>query len=78
MVAWSGDAVWMMNENSDLAYAVPDEGGNIWADAMVISKTTKYRSAHLFIDFMCRTDIAKMNAEYIQYSTPTEGGFESA
>ncbi|NLN03810.1 MAG: ABC transporter substrate-binding protein [Clostridiaceae bacterium] len=71
MVAWSGDAVWMMNENPDLAYAVPDEGSNIWADAMVISKTGKnIEAAHLFIDFMCRTDIAKMNAEYIQYSTP--------
>ena len=70
-IAWSGDAVWMMNENPDLAYAVPDEGSNIWSDAMVISKTGKnIEAAHLFIDFMCSTEIAKRNAEYIQYSTP--------
>lgn len=70
-VAWSGDAVWMIQENPDLGYVVPDEGSNIWSDAMCISKTGKnIEAAHLFIDFMSSTEVARKNAEYIGYSTP--------
>lgn len=29
-------------------------------------------NAHIFIDFMCRPDIALKNFEYITYSTPNE------
>ena len=30
-----------------------------------------------FLDFLCREDIAKMNFEYIYYSTPNEAVIES-
>ena len=44
---------------------------------MVIPKTSKHQAeAELFIDFMCRPEIAKMNAEYIGYSTANEAGRE--
>ena len=70
-VVWSGDAVYMMRENSELAYAIPDEGSNLWFDAMVIPKTSKNKElAEKFIDFMTRTDIAFKNTDYIGYSTP--------
>src|SRR5699024_4337715 len=29
---WSGDAVYIQNENKDIGYVVPKEGGTIWAD----------------------------------------------
>ncbi|MBO5077108.1 MAG: ABC transporter substrate-binding protein [Clostridia bacterium] len=70
-VEYSGDALWMMDQNEDLEYVIPKEGSNIWIDSMVIPKTSKNtEGAYLFIDFMCRTDIAVKNAEYIEYSTP--------
>lgn len=70
-VTWSGDAMEIMSENEDIAYVVPKEGGNVWVDSMVVPKTSKNpEGAKLFIDFMCRTDIAMMNAEAIGYSTP--------
>lgn len=70
-VNWSGDAIDMMSENSDLDYVVPKEGSNVWLDSMVIPNTSKNPEGALkFIDFMCRTDIALMNAEEIGYSTP--------
>jgi len=69
-VAWSGDAFYCMAENPDLAYAIPQEGSNLWFDAMAIPASSKHQAeAEKFIDFMCRPDIAKMNAEYIGYST---------
>ncbi len=70
-ITWSGDAMEIMSENPDIAYVVPKEGSNYWIDSMVIPKTSKnIEGAKLFIDFMCRTDIALMNAEAIGYSTP--------
>lgn len=70
-VVWSGDAYYCMSQNEDLAYAIPSEGSNLWFDAMVIPTTSKHQAeAERFINFMCRPDIAKMNVDYIEYSTP--------
>ncbi|MGP1586006.1 MAG: ABC transporter substrate-binding protein [Schwartzia sp. (in: firmicutes)] len=70
-VVWSGDAVFMMEKNPDLAYALPKEGTNVWIDAMVILKGGKHKAeAEEFINFMTRPDIAKKNVEYIGYASP--------
>lgn len=70
-IVWSGDAVAMIRENPDLAYAVPKEGTNLWFDAMVIPKsTTNKELAEEFINFLTRPDISARNADYIGYSTP--------
>ena len=70
-VVWSGDAVAMMRENENLAYAIPKEGTNIWFDNMVIPKNAQNKElAEKFINFMNRPEIAAKNAEYIGYSTP--------
>ncbi len=69
-IAWSGDAFYCMEQNEDLRYSVPQEGSNLWFDAMAVPTTSKNQElAEKFIDFMCRPDIAKMNADYIGYST---------
>lgn len=70
-VVWSGEAMLAMAENKDLAYAYPKEGTNIWYDCMAIPATSKNKElAEKFINFMCRTDIALLNAEYTGYSAP--------
>lgn len=70
-VCWSGDAMYMIGENPDLAYALPKEGSNLWFDNMVIPKGAQnVEAAHKFIDFMNRPEIALKNVEYIGYSTP--------
>ncbi|MDR1960734.1 MAG: ABC transporter substrate-binding protein [Gracilibacteraceae bacterium] len=70
-VVWSGDALNMMLENEDLDFALPQEGTNIWVDAMVIPSTSEHKeAAEKFINFMCRTEVAARNCEYINYSTP--------
>lgn len=69
-VVWSGDAVYMMEENEDLRYVVPKEGSNKWFDNMVIPKTSQNKKeAEMFINFMTRPEIALKNTEYIGYST---------
>ena len=70
-VVWSGDAVYMKNENPDLEYVIPKEGGNIWLDAIVIPKGSKNKKlAETFINFMCEPEIAFRNTDYIGYSSP--------
>jgi spermidine/putrescine transport system substrate-binding protein len=76
-VVWSGDAVAMMEENENLEYVIPKEGGNLWFDSMIIPTTSKHpKEAQAFIDFMCRPDVALRNTEYIEYSTPNKGAFK--
>jgi len=70
-VVWSGDAVSMIRENPDLEYVMPEEGTNLWFDAMVVPNNAKNKEdAQKFINFMTRPDIAALNADYIGYSSP--------
>ena len=70
-VMYSGDALYAMEKNDKLAYAIPDEGSNIWVDGMCVPKTSENKAAaECFINFMCRPDIARKNMEYIYYSSP--------
>ncbi len=72
-LVWSGEAAFARNENSDLAYAIPREGTNIWYDAMAIPKGGAKNAdggAHKFMDFLNRADIAFRNADYTGYATP--------
>ncbi|GAA0727373.1 ABC transporter substrate-binding protein [Clostridium malenominatum] len=72
-VVWSGDAMYMKRENTDLEYALPKEGTNIWYDSMVIPSSSKNtKLAEEFINYMCRTDIALKNVEFIGYSSPQD------
>jgi len=73
-VIYSGEAIYTQRENPDLEYVIPKEGTNIWIDSWVIPKNApNMENAHIFINFMCRPDIALKNFEYITYSTPNEG-----
>ena len=77
-VMYSGDATTVIEANEDLAYVVPEEGSNIWFDSMCILKSSKNKAlAEQFINFMCRTDIAEMNRDYINYSTPQREVYEA-
>ena len=71
---WSGDAQFAIDLNEDLDYVVPKEGSNIWVDGMVIPKGAKNKeNAEIFINFLCRPDIAVLNCEEIRFSSPNAG-----
>lgn len=76
-VVYSGDAITIREKNENIEYAVPKEGSNIWVDAMCILESSPHKEeAHKFIDFMCSTEIAVKNREYINYSTPQSEVYE--
>ena len=76
-VIYSGEAIYTQSENPDLEYVIPKEGSNVWIDSWVIPKNAQNKeNAEAFINFLCRPDIAKMNFDYITYSTPNTAARE--
>ena len=76
-VIYSGEAIYTQLENPDLEYVIPKEGSNVWIDSWVIPKNAKHKeNAEAFLNFLCRPDIAKMNFDYITYSTPNTAARE--
>ena len=71
---YSGDGANMItgdDGNENIGYFVPNQGTNLFVDAMCVMKTSQNKTlAEQYINFMCRTDVATANAEYICYSTP--------
>ncbi|MDF2543566.1 MAG: putative secreted protein [Herbinix sp.] len=76
-VIYSGEAIFTQRENPDLEYVVPKEGSNVWIDGWVIPKNSQNKeNAEAFINYMCKAEIAKMNFDYITYSTPNSAARE--
>jgi len=68
-LAWSGDALWAMEDGENLDYFVPEIGGNIWFDGWSILKNAQnVRASYMFIEYLCRPEIAIRNAMAIGYT----------
>ena len=66
-----GDYLTMAENNPDLAFYLPEEGTNIYVDAMCIPKgAANKENAEAFINYMCSTQAGLKNCEEIWYSTP--------
>jgi len=66
-----GDYLTMAEVNPDLAFCLPEEGTNLYVDAMCIPKGAENReNAEAFINFMCSTDVGLRNCQETYYSTP--------
>lgn len=76
--AYGGDALTMMEENENLKYVIPEEGTNLFVDAMCIVKDSENKeAAEKYINFMCREDIAELNRAEICYSTPHQQVYDA-
>lgn len=67
---YSGDATYVMSENENMGYFMPNEGTNLWSDAMVIPKNAKNVDlAYEFINFVTSYEGAYDNSSYIGYTS---------
>ncbi len=74
---YAGDCLTMMERNENLAFAYPKEGVNQFIDSVCIPKGTANKdAAEAFINFLCETDIAVANCEFISYFTPQTEAME--
>ena len=67
---YSGDATYVMSENENMGYYLPESGTNLWSDAMVIPKNAKNPElAHAFINYASDYDGAYDNSSYVGYTS---------
>jgi spermidine/putrescine transport system substrate-binding protein len=70
---WTGDAYLMAEDNKNIAFVIPKEGGTIWADNYAIPKGSKHKElAEKFINYMLDPQVDVTNYESIGYSDPNE------
>ena len=73
-VYYAGDFIQMQLENENLAFCFPEEGFNLFVDAMCIPTCCQNKeAAEAYIDFLCRPEICGENLEYLGYSVPIDG-----
>ncbi len=77
-VVYSGDASYIISENPNLEYFTPNQGTNLWYDAMVITRDcSETELAHDFINFMISDDSALSNTEEVGYTSTVKSAFET-
>ncbi|MBP3595566.1 MAG: extracellular solute-binding protein [Lachnospiraceae bacterium] len=70
-LCYSGDATYIMSENENMGFYMPEEGTNRWYDSMVIPTTAEsYVLAHEFMNFVNSYDMAYANSDWVGYTSP--------
>ena len=70
-IVYSGDAATILTENEDMAYWAPNEGTNVWFDAMVIPSNAENPAlANKFINYVISYEAALGNTEAVGYTSP--------
>lgn len=70
---YSGDATYVMSENENMGFYLPESGTNQWSDAMVIPANAKNPAlAHEFINFVSSYEGSYDNSSYVGYTSPNQ------
>ncbi|HJR95459.1 MAG TPA: spermidine/putrescine ABC transporter substrate-binding protein [Gaiellaceae bacterium] len=75
-VAWSGDVVQLLADNPRLKWAIPESGGMIWTDNMLIPTGGSAPTASTYMNFVYDPVVAAQIAAYVNYVTPVKGAKE--
>lgn len=72
-LCYSGDATYIMAENENMGFYLPENGTNLWYDSMVIPANAESPAlAHEFINFISSYDNAYENSSYVGYTSPNQ------
>jgi spermidine/putrescine-binding protein len=77
--AWNGEILASQEENPDIDYVIPQDGGVIYMEKLCIPVTAspaEKLAAEIFINFVLRGDIGAKLSEYIYYGTPNQAAIE--
>jgi spermidine/putrescine transport system substrate-binding protein len=75
-VAWSGDVVQLVADNPKLKWALPEAGGMIWTDNMLIPTGGSVPTASTYMNYVYDPAVAAQIAAYVNYVTPVKGAKE--
>jgi spermidine/putrescine transport system substrate-binding protein len=72
--AWSGDMVQLKADNPDLDFVIPEEGGMLWSDNMMIpQKAPSPYGAEVVMNYVYEPEVAAKICAYVNYVTPVKG-----
>jgi spermidine/putrescine transport system substrate-binding protein len=71
--AWSGDMVQLQADHPGLKWVLPDTGGMIWTDNMLIPKGGNAYAASVLMNWYYRPEIAAEVEDYVNYICPVVG-----
>jgi spermidine/putrescine transport system substrate-binding protein len=74
--AWSGDMVQLKLDNPKLEFVIPEAGGMIWTDNMLIPKGGDVFTASTFMNYVYDPKVAAQIEAYVNYICPVEGAAE--
>jgi spermidine/putrescine transport system substrate-binding protein len=75
-IAWSGDIVQLQLDNPGLEFVLPDQGGMLWTDNMLIPTGGDVFTASTWMNFVYEPDIAAQIEAYVNYICPVNGAKE--
>ncbi|MGB5591196.1 MAG: spermidine/putrescine ABC transporter substrate-binding protein [Gammaproteobacteria bacterium] len=71
VMEWNGDILQVMEEDDDIGYVVPMQGGLLWQDCLCIPTGAPHpENAHAFINYILDAEAGAQIADFIQYATP--------
>jgi spermidine/putrescine transport system substrate-binding protein len=72
-MAWSGDVVQLQLDNPDLEFVLPEGGGMIWTDNMLIPTGGDVFTASTYMNFVYDPKVAAEIEDWVNYICPVEG-----
>jgi spermidine/putrescine transport system substrate-binding protein len=73
-MAWSGDVVQLQPNNKDLVFVVPDEGGMLFSDNMMVVATSEHvADAEAWMNYVYDPKNAAQITAEVQYISPVKG-----
>lgn len=73
-VGWSGDVVQLSQSNPDIGFAIPDSGGTLWFDTMIIpAGASNIDAVAEWMNFVYDPVNAARIAAFVQYISPVQG-----
>jgi spermidine/putrescine transport system substrate-binding protein len=76
-MAWSGDVIQLQFEDDALQFVIPESGGNLWADNMLIPNGGDVFTASTFMNYVYDPEVAAQIAAWVNYITPVVGAQEA-
>ena len=76
-LAWSGDVIQLQFENEDLQFVIPESGGNIWSDNMLIPTGGDVYTASVYMNYVYDPEVAAQIAAWVNYISPVVGAQEA-
>ena len=71
VMEWNGDILQVMEEDDDLGFVIPKEGGLLWEDTLCVPVgAPNPDGAHAMIDYILGAEAGRDIAEFIYYATP--------